>query len=546
MTIQTDLQTAVAKVTADSATLHQIVHGAATSTVTTEGGAVKTVAKALADLEALWEASDIISQVTALKDAALAAYDNFDDRYLGAKATLPSLDNDDNALQAGTLCLYTGGTIPTMMLWTGSVWSAAYVSAENGLLISNALSELASVAATARANLGLGAVATENILPPALGGTGAVAAPAARVNLGLGSAATLDAGAGAGNVVVIQTGGKLPALDGSDLTGLSASDPVARANILLNAFRLAVVGGLSVQAMADGVVDEFEDQTGVDDAASTGEIYNVDNDYYSAGAIPPSDFVPAMSAYTADGVTISASADNGDLAWKAFNDSQSSWWQSQIDPNSTPQWLKVDFGAGNSKVATKYTLTPAYDSSTGLAPGTWTFDGSNNDSTWTQLDAQSGILMPTVGIKREFTFSNATAYRYYRIRITARAYSYPAIAIGEMEIYGGAPPVAIDMVLISETFTALVQPNEAFIVMWQEDVNAITLNADLKAWASRDGGASWSQATLTEEAVLSTGRILTGSAALSGQPAGVAMRWKVTTHNTKVLRVHGIALQWSA
>src|SRR3990167_10282 len=151
MTIQTDLQTAVAKVTADSAKLHQIVHGAATSTVTTEGGAVKTVAKALADLEALWEASDIISQVTALKDAALAAYDNFDDRYLGAKATLPSLDNDDNALQAGTLCLYTGGTIPTMMLWTGSVWSAAYVSAENGLLISNALSELASVAATARA-----------------------------------------------------------------------------------------------------------------------------------------------------------------------------------------------------------------------------------------------------------------------------------------------------------------------------------------------------------------------------------------------------------
>jgi len=144
MTIQTDLQAAVAKAAAAAGKLHDIIHGPATgfgSTVATEGGDIDTVAKALADLEALWEAGNIITQVTALKDTVLAAYDNFDDRYLGAKTTLPLLDNDDNALQAGTLCLYTGGAVPTMMLWTGSVWSAAYVSAENSLLISNALSE---------------------------------------------------------------------------------------------------------------------------------------------------------------------------------------------------------------------------------------------------------------------------------------------------------------------------------------------------------------------------------------------------------------------
>ena len=51
MSLQTDLHQAVAQVTADSALLHTIVHGTAAQTVTTEGGAVATVAKLLADAD---------------------------------------------------------------------------------------------------------------------------------------------------------------------------------------------------------------------------------------------------------------------------------------------------------------------------------------------------------------------------------------------------------------------------------------------------------------------------------------------------------------
>ena len=54
MTLQTDLAAAVAKVTADSTLLHKVVHGPASgaeSQVITEGGAVKTVAKAIADID---------------------------------------------------------------------------------------------------------------------------------------------------------------------------------------------------------------------------------------------------------------------------------------------------------------------------------------------------------------------------------------------------------------------------------------------------------------------------------------------------------------
>jgi hypothetical protein len=82
----------------------------------------------------------------------LAAYDSFDDRYLGAKTSNPTVDNDGNALVAGAL--YFNSVSGAMQLWTGSAWVAAYVSGSGYLAATNNLSDVSSVA-TARTNLGL-------------------------------------------------------------------------------------------------------------------------------------------------------------------------------------------------------------------------------------------------------------------------------------------------------------------------------------------------------------------------------------------------------
>lgn len=54
--------------------------------------------------------------------AAATTYDNFDDRYLGAKASAPTLDNDGNALITGAI--YWNSTDNSMYAWSGSAWGS--------------------------------------------------------------------------------------------------------------------------------------------------------------------------------------------------------------------------------------------------------------------------------------------------------------------------------------------------------------------------------------------------------------------------------------
>ena len=94
--------------------------------------------------------------------AAETAFDNFDDRYLGAKATgsgNPTVDNDGDALVVGAL--FFDQTNGLMKVWDGSSWLAAYASSGGALLNVNNLSDVSS-ASSARSNLGLGTAATAN------------------------------------------------------------------------------------------------------------------------------------------------------------------------------------------------------------------------------------------------------------------------------------------------------------------------------------------------------------------------------------------------
>ena len=69
------------------------------------------------------ETNAAISETNAATSATAAetAYDNFDDRYLGPKASDPSVDNDSDTLLVGAL--YFNTTSSVLKYWDGSAWN---------------------------------------------------------------------------------------------------------------------------------------------------------------------------------------------------------------------------------------------------------------------------------------------------------------------------------------------------------------------------------------------------------------------------------------
>lgn len=84
-----------------------------------------------------------------------------------------------------------------------------------------------------------------------------------------------------------------------------------------------------------------------------------------------------------------------------------------------------------STVLNKYDVQVIQDNLS-WAPRNWTFDGSNNGTTWTTLDTQTAQTF-TNDI-RSFEIGNTTPYIYYRIYVTA-INGGPAIGICTINLY---------------------------------------------------------------------------------------------------------------
>lgn len=68
------------------------------------------------------------SDVQALKVEVETVFDNFDDRYLGAKATNPTLDNDGDPLQVGQI--YYSTIDKSLRFYNGTSWDSPVLSAQ--------------------------------------------------------------------------------------------------------------------------------------------------------------------------------------------------------------------------------------------------------------------------------------------------------------------------------------------------------------------------------------------------------------------------------
>ena len=95
---------------------------AATSATSASGSATTATTQATAASTSATNAATSATSAATAQAAAEAAVDTFDDVYLGAKGSAPTLDNDGDALTQGDL--YYNNVANTLNYYTGSTWVA--------------------------------------------------------------------------------------------------------------------------------------------------------------------------------------------------------------------------------------------------------------------------------------------------------------------------------------------------------------------------------------------------------------------------------------
>jgi glucose/arabinose dehydrogenase/type 1 glutamine amidotransferase len=117
-----------------------------------------------------------------------------------------------------------------------------------------------------------------------------------------------------------------------------------------------------------------------------------------------------------------------------------------FDGDENTKWLAFDptgwvqFEVAEPTVVNHYALTSANDYK-GRDPKDWTLKGSNDGTTWTDLDSRSGQDFPDRFMVKDYQFDNSTAYKYYRLEITANS-GEPLVQLAELSLFAkdATPP----------------------------------------------------------------------------------------------------------
>jgi len=153
-----DLLVDAASATTSASAAASSATAAAASATAAAASATAAAADAVSTAADVVTTGNNVTAAQAAQAAAEAAADNFDDTYLGAKASDPTVDNDGDPLNAGDLYFNTSSNV--LKVYNGSAWQVAAVSTAGLLAAANDLSDL-NDAATALTNLGLTATAAE-------------------------------------------------------------------------------------------------------------------------------------------------------------------------------------------------------------------------------------------------------------------------------------------------------------------------------------------------------------------------------------------------
>jgi len=442
---------------------------------------------------------------------------------------------------------------------------------------------------------------------------------------GLGTAATLTAGTSANNVVQLDGSGKLPAVNGANLTGVSTDTSAMENNIAILAFKTQSANNLAKFNLIDQVIDEYKDGTGVT-LSTASQVGSTATDGYLATVYLISGYFTS-DAQTSLLIQSNSQTNNSstftDLSSNGFtvatqgspvhSTAQAKFGTSSIYLNGS-SGLKIAWNAAlqfdadwtiefymfPTQLNTGDRIISHWPNHHNNNGGQWFIRGTSDESDAVTIAFGSDVYYSTTGEKYTLNQWNHVAMQREgsNMRLFVNGVNHISSAVStntsgnQQDITIGYynPPspseyiqnMHLDQIRISKgiarysgttTFTpptdtsannaagtaistantALSAPTTGDICMLIENyAGTATLNTDLKAYVSRNGGTGWDQATLVDKGSWGSGTkkiVSANNVAFSNSASGTDIRYKIEWANqasgSKETRVHATSLAWA-
>ena len=178
--------------------------------------------------------------------------------------------------------------------------------------------------------------------------------------------------------------------------------------------------GLGLVTIESGVTVELSGcKLSLDGLAGEGSI--VTNAVLSNDLTNPTDAATAAST-TTNGVPVKMTNDLYPAKF-AFNDvyadaTGQAGGMLYADNFSTLKFVEINYDFGEPKIVSHYAIMGFAKAGYNSCPKAWTFEGSDDFATWTQLDSRSNQTWKQ-GTWNKYNIENTKAYRYYRLKVTA-------------------------------------------------------------------------------------------------------------------------------
>ena len=321
------------------------------------------------------------------------------------------------------------------------------------------------------------------------------------------------------------------------------TDPTKiRQDITSLALHSAVADNKSAYNLPNMFIDQFEDDTGIATETNT--------DRNSSEYVSSTTTGQAEISYASGSAVASSSAGGSYAASTAFANDTNQFATASGTNGSTAWHLGFDFGGGNEKVITGYTLDVGGTFGNG-SPLSWTFQGFDDSNMST-----GGVTLDTVsnnsGGSNPYSFSNTastTIKRTWGIKVTLSG-TNQYIYVTELNLLENVDTVNATGTVIGNTQTASSSTTKVSgVMLYKDNSGTATIGTDLKIYFSCDNGSNWTEASSygTVSPVFSTGvkMIRLGDTTCT---AGTQIKYKAVWANqssgSKETQLHGIGMNF--